>query len=122
MQPKEWDELFTSDVSVKKVQHIVMQQVRIHLATLAPGVTLSTTELVEALYPLKVAERSVQGDNSRATIFKIVGKLAREGLEDCCMKSDKPSGTFMGRPRYPWLWFCPAEDKLCPTCGQLLVE
>ena len=118
MNPQQWNELSESGargVFKKAVEH----HTRLYLATLAPGVTLTTNQLVEALYPRNVAAQSLTGDNTRNNIYRVVGQLALEGLEDCCMKGEV-SGSYFGKPKRPWIWFAPEEQPRCCMCGQTM--
>lgn len=120
MQPKEWNELFAAGKTTKQLKLAVAHEARRYLSTLARGIEIGTNALVEALYPRAIAEQSLNGDIARNGIYKFVGLLAREGLEDCCVKSKVPQGQYMGRPLYPWIWFAPEDDEcICPTCGQV---
>ena len=118
MTPKQWNELseLRSHALMKKT---VEHRVRLYLATLAPGVTITTNQLVEALYPRKVADQSLLGDNTRNNIYRAISQLATTGLEDCCMKGEV-SGSYFGKPKRPWLWFAPPEQAVCCMCGQIM--
>ena len=121
MTPKQWDRLFDpeSKNSYYTIKSSVMSAARGHLATVAPGIHLSTNELVEALYPRAVADQTLTGDLARAQLYKFIGRLAVDGLQDCCVKGEV-TGKFMGRVKRPWLWFAPPDTELCYACGQPL--
>ena len=61
-------------------------------------VTYSTNELVEALYPLKLA--SGDGITARNRIFKALKQLATRGLQDNCRKSGVPNRY----KKFGWIW------------------
>jgi hypothetical protein len=117
---QEWNALCTKEVPGKKRRQAVSKYARQYLLALTPGITISTNELGEALYPREVGERNVTNDNARTEIFRQLGLLAKDGLDDCCIKGEV-CGQFMGRPRRPWLWFCPEDQELCAACGQVVV-
>lgn len=115
----EWNNFMSPEAKFppRMLKKRVRKEVREYLSTLAPGITISTHELGEALYPQAVAVQTLRGDMTRHKIFEIIGKLANDGLDDCCVKGPV-NGKFMGKPKRPWLWFCPPDEKICPTCGQ----
>jgi hypothetical protein len=121
LTPEKWNAFFNEEVgfSQKVLKRRVEMEVRAHLAELMPGITISTNELGEALYPRAIAEASLAGDKARTTLFKMIGVLANDALSDCCVKGEI-NGQFMGKPKRPWLWFCPGDTKVCPQCGQPL--
>lgn len=118
MTPKQWNELFASGKIPRALKLSVAREARTYLITLAPGVQIGTNALVEALYPRAIADQTLEGDIARTAIYKYIGLLAKEGLDDCCIKG-AAAGQYMGRPLYPWLWFAPESSEcICPTCGQ----
>ena len=122
MTPGQWNEIFSKEagLSQKAIRRRVAMEVRALLTEVAPGITLSTNELIEALYPRAVADQSLTGDTARTHLYKIVGKLAHDDLSDCCVKGEVKDKKYMGREVRPWLWFCPEDTEVCKACGQLL--
>ena len=119
MTPEKWNVMIGAGLPAKQIKARVGKEARAHLATLALGETITTNQLVEALYPRAVADQSRIGDDTRNAIYKFIGLLAREDMADCCMKGEV-SGQFMGRPKRPWLWFSPPEQETCCMCGQVM--
>jgi hypothetical protein len=121
MTPKKWDVMFSQEAAIplRRLKAWVEKEARAHLATLAVDETTSTEKLVEALYPRDIAALSLGGDVARTAIYKIIGVLARSEMGDCCEKGEV-NGQFMGRPKRPWVWFCPPEQETCCMCGQPL--
>lgn len=121
MTPVEWKKLLgDAKASTSKVKKTIAHEARSILSQLAPGMTMGTNELVETLYPRNEADKSRAGDEARNKLYRVVQQLAVETLKDCCIKSDISSGKYMGKPRYPWIWFCPPEQELCYACGQVV--
>lgn len=121
MTPDEWNKLELPDGSIKQFKSVVSREARTFLETLLPGETINTNNLVEALYPRDIAAQSLQSDLTRTRIYTLIGQLAISGLEDCCVKGEV-QGTFYGKPKRPWIWFCPVEREVCPHCGQFLAK
>lgn len=123
MTPKQWNQLFASGKTARALKLSVAREARTYLITLAPGVQIGTNALVEALYPRAIADQTLEGDIARNGMYKFIGLLAKDGLDDCCVKATEPQGQYMGRPLYPWIWFAPETSEcLCPTCGQPVIE
>lgn len=118
MTPKEWNILYCG-ANVSQFRKAVENAARIHLATVIESI--STEQLVEALYPRETADLSLTGDTTRKHIYTALSKLAVNGLEDCCMKGGV-NGQFMGKPKRPWLWFSSGNVELCPHCNQIMPE
>ena len=116
--PKEWEAIFKSGMAMRHIKRIVEREARMHLQTIVESI--STEKLVEALYPRKAAEQSVHGSIARKGIYVAIGKLALDGLDDCCVKGEV-NGHYMGKPKRPWVWFCPDHiEEYCCMCGQLM--
>jgi hypothetical protein len=120
MDTNQWNKLLNSELPPQRITITVAMAVRTHLVALTPGMTLSTNELIEALYPRAIADQSLAGDNARTQLYKIVGKLAHDKLSDCCMKGEVKEKKYMGREVRPWIWFCPEDTDCCAVCGQPL--
>ena len=120
LSPEKWEELVATGTGLKSVRREIAQQIRIYLATLAPGITVTTKELVETLYqPRYVSDMTIAGDDTRIALYKVIVDLARTILSDCCVKGEI-QGQYMGKPKRPWLWFCPEDMEICSGCGQVL--
>lgn len=120
LTPKEWNETMEYSNSMQLIRATVAAEARLYLATLADGIELSTEKLVDGLYPRAVAEKTLAGDSARSRIYKIIAKLAANGLEDCCKKGEPNPKKFMGKTTRPWLWFNPGTVPVCYACGQAL--
>ncbi len=121
MTPEQWNQLINDHAEKLsgKVRNRIALEARLYLITLAPGIEISTNKLVEALYPRAVADKTLAGDLARRAIYKVIGQLTLDGLQDCCRKGEV-NGKFMGRPKRPWLWYCPEGVEVCCMCGQFL--
>jgi hypothetical protein len=121
MTPKQWDSLFDPETknAYYTIKSTVEHSAREHLATVAPGLQIGTNALVEALYPRAIADQTLAGDHARGQLYKLIQRLAVDGLQDCCVKGEV-QGKYMGRVKRPWLWFSPPEPELCYACGQAL--
>lgn len=123
MTPDQWNELLhpvIGEEDMKKVRGLVARDAREHLATIAPGLTITTTQLLDAFYPRELAELSLKNDHTRNAIAQQLQKCATKELEDCCVKGEV-NGQYMGKPKRPWLWFA-LPRELCPHCGQVMLE
>lgn len=83
------------------------------------GKTLSTNELVEALYPAAQA-RGPESIAARSRIYKALAALAPRGLERYCFRGTPRK--LKGREIVPWLWKAPIRDDAprCPHCGEII--
>ncbi len=116
MIPEQWNQKFAT-LPPRKLKKIVEREARIILSKLEPKVKISTEQLVESLYPREISYLTLEGDNARTGIYRLIGQLAAEGLDDCCVKG-KVNGQFMGKPKRPWLWFRCEPEEVCEFCGQ----
>lgn len=129
MTPQQWNEALAEGVAWQKAYAEVEKQARAHLiANPCFDAGCTTEELVEALYPAKLA----LGDGilARKRIFKALKALATRGLADCASRGparvlgNRKSGVKIR----PWLWHDPTEPndeaegsgKTCPHCGGAL--
>ena len=119
--PKEWDMVLRPVVPTVHAKKVIHEQARAYLLTLAQGETFSTNDLVEALYPREIADKTLGGDLARTRIYTLLAKLALDDMHDCCTKGE-PEGMFMGRPKRPWHWHAPKQREVCCLCGQHLPE
>jgi hypothetical protein len=119
--PQEWNYELRLEVPTLEAFKLIGQVARAHLEH---NVTLddmvSTTTLVEALYPLAYAKQSEAGMAARGRILKALTAraLGRYDLKDCMIRGVlQPLGIAkkMGRP---CLWHAPRKPLLCPHCGQ----
>lgn len=119
-----WNELLDphrEDRDVKKIREAIALKAREHLATVAPGLTVTTGELLEAFYPREIADQSLRGDRARHALSYQLLECTKKELSDCCIKGEV-NGQFMGRPKRPWLWFFAEPRETCPHCGQVMPE
>jgi hypothetical protein len=81
---------------------------------LDPQDYVTTTQLVDALYPLQHARGDI-GIAARKRLFKCAMTLAATDLSDCATKGDKLVKGMYGS-HYPWYWHAPRPrpKKVCP--------
>ncbi len=85
------------------------------------GEGLTTTELVEILYPEKLAKGD--GITARKRIFKALAALATRSLADCASRGEPRRLKHLHRTVKPWIWHLPgalnseATVAKCPHCG-----
>lgn len=116
MTPQEWIDFFKCERTTKEINKTIEREARAFLYTIPPGMTASTNELVEALFPRSVGDKSRRGDDVRLMLYKVIGRLAVHELSHCCVKGEV-SKRYMGKDARPWVWFCP---ECCPMCGQAM--
>lgn len=125
MLPAEWTAALAPNVEWRAAYATVAREARFFLthSPLAADVPLSTTELVEHLFPEKLARGA--GIEARKRIFKGLAALATHDLADCASRGAEQRK--MGKVSRPWLWHPPAErnpeaveTKHCPHCGGAL--
>lgn len=77
--------------------------------------TLSTTDLVELLWP----QQFVQGDGilARKRLYKALKALATRGLADCCERGQQEERVIGGVKRFahPWRWHAPKTIVTFPA-------
>jgi hypothetical protein len=122
MTPTEWNMVLRAIVPTVHAKKNVHEQARAYLTTLPQGETIGTNELIEAMYPRDVADKSLEGDEARTRIYALLAKLALDDMHDCCTKGEATGKKFMGRPARPWLWHAPKVKECCVMCGQVLPE
>lgn len=124
MTTDEWNVLLdphSPDRNVKEIRSVIALNAREYLATIAPGLTVTTGDLLEAFYPRELAELSLRGDRARDALSHFLLECTKKELSDCCVKG-KVNGQYMGKPKRPWLWFSAPPRELCPHCGQVMPE
>lgn len=107
-----------------KRRQIVRDAVLELLRTYDGGVTLTTNDVTELLWP--VAQATGEAITERRKFIDDLLRLARTELNGVCARQGPPDPhrKFMGRPLVPWLWFRPAEGiggsdhEICPLCGR----
>lgn len=117
LRPNEWHELFKAPVSTAACGRLLIE-VREYLEKLpADEVPLSTTDLTEALWPVRFAMGTAH--TARVAMVDALMQLAKTTLSDCARKAAKPRTRF-GKEFFPWLWYPPAHQTTphtCPQCG-----
>ena len=122
MTPQEWNTALRPEVPPREAQKLIGQIARAHLEhNVLVDDMVSTTTLVEALYPLAYAKQSDVGMAARGRILKALTAraLGKYDLADCMTRGVlQPLGIAkkMGRP---CLWHAPRKPLTCPHCGQL---
>lgn len=121
MTPPELNHALRPEVSAREAHALIAQLARAHLVhnVTLDGDMVSTTTLVEALYP-QAFVRSDEAKAARDRIFKALTKraLGRYDLADCMtLGPEQRLGTshFRGQP---CLWHAPRKKQVCPHCGQ----
>lgn len=123
MTPQEWIKELAPEVSNRAAQAIIAKFARAHLEH---NVTLddmvSTTTLVDALFPLSLAKQSEEGMAARDRMFQALSAraLGKYDLADCMTRGPQQrlgSSHFKGRP---CLWHAPKKLPVCEKCGQPL--
>ena len=122
LKPSEWDTILRAIVPTVHAKKVVHEQARAFLQAMDQGETISTNNLVEAMYPREIADKSLAGDEARSRIYAMLAKLALDDMHDCCTKGEPDGKKFMGRPVRPWLWHAPKAKECCPMCGQVMPE
>lgn len=122
MTPQEWNEAIAPRVDNKTAQALIAGMARIHLKhNVLAGDMVSTTTLIECLYPLAYASQSTAGMAARDRIARALTKraLGAHELADCMTVSTVPVQGKFG-VGYPCLWHAPNAHGVehCPTCGQ----
>lgn len=126
--PQQWNDAMASTVRWQDAYATVEAQARLilqHDIRAAAPNTLTTTELVEILYPPQFI-KSENAKYARERIFKALRALSVRALADCATRGLPKKTKFKGTAR-PWLWHEPtirnpeAEEldasKRCPHCG-----
>ena len=119
MTPLEWEVACHRDRRWGEAYAVVEREARAHLATLAPGVTISTNQLVERLYPVAGVRGEGQGRQRIYTALKASRKGQPMLLTDCRTKG--PLKRIMGGIKArPWVWHRPEVPAprmiCCPNC------
>lgn len=110
MTSDEWNKLLAPSVHWKDAYLSVEREARAYL-TIGNKVNVSTSALVEALYPIAEA-RGEAGVTARGRIFKALAALADHGLRDCNYRGEpKP---MRGRTIRPNIWTEPRSINLQP--------
>ena len=115
---EQWNTMLSSDNLARGKKMLAIEARRV-LLDLGEGDTLSTNDLVEAIYPRAVADQTLAGDIARTQVYKLISALALTDLSDCCEKGE-PNGQYMGKPKRPWIWFKPVGCEICCMCGQVV--
>jgi hypothetical protein len=118
--PDQWNAVLAPAISWRDAYKDVEQQTRSMLGTLRDGDTISSADLVEALYPVEAA-RGEDALKARTRIFKALSALAERGLGDCCTRGEPVKRRF-GMIR-PWRWHAPVPGRavaICAGCGRPL--
>lgn len=125
----EWSTLLHPDIPWKDAYTRVEVEARSYLQQCTdPGEQITTSELVEGLFP----EQFARGDGitARKRIFDALAALAKHQLGDCCTRGVPRKLKHRSRMVRPWLWHMPQVEfnpeatvkpgKACPHCGGML--
>lgn len=113
----------------------VRQSAAVYLATLAPDLEISTTDLAKAIWPASRAPTAAE-KQGRQRLFKVLARAAERELAAYCHRGEpverlgmryngkgKPP-TYAPQTVRPWLWHSEREPHLeaiirpvCPHCG-----
>lgn len=130
MTPQQWTQAMADTVPWQVCYPEVARITRAWLAAspVAEIDTLSSQELVEAMFPENLAVGP--GITARRRIFKALMALATRDLHDCCTRGPKQKmfqGGKSGPAIHPWRWHAPRKDATkpnverivrCPHCGE----
>lgn len=124
MKPADWNEHLEPQRPWRHAYWIVEVEVRNVLSQdrFAHDL-LSTTALVELLYPVQFAVGG--GRAARNRIFKALAALATRGLAEYTTRGEPVKIKRLGKLARPWLWHAPRaqaaeEPNCCPHCGEEL--
>ena len=123
MTPQQWIEKLNPSVPILEANKLIAKVVRAHLiANVLLDDMVSTTTLVDAIFPLDFAKQSEAGMAARKRIFQALSwrALARYDLHDCVTAGiERRVGTLkiMGTP---CLWHAPKAVPVCSECGRPL--
>lgn len=121
MTPQEWNVALPGK-RWQETYPIIEREARAFLELRKAKSTITTSELVEFLYPRKFAEQSDAGLEARAIIFKALLADKNPWRSEYAAQGPKRL-TGMNKGSRPWLWGArrAASDPAnatCPTCGQ----
>ena len=122
LDPAEWNMVLRPIVPTSHAKKVVAENARQVLGALEQGKSISTNDLVEALYAREEADKSLAGDEARMRIYKLIAMLALDGMTDCATRGEPDGKKYMGRPSRPWMWHAPRVREVCCMCGQVLPE
>ena len=123
MSPQQWNEALRPEVPTIEANKFIARIARSHLiANVLLDDMVSTTTLVEALYPIAYAKQSEAGMAARQRIIHALTDRAcgKYELRDCMTKGAPERARIAGKDRVIRrnLWHAPKLAKTCPTCGQ----
>jgi hypothetical protein len=118
MTPMEIEVVLRPEVKWREAHRVVDQIGRAHLSTLKDNETVTTNQLVNALYPVE----AVRGESSaRRRLYQILLKVhyGKPSVLDDCRIRGTERRSFGGIKVTPWLWHKPQRKVrmiCCPNC------
>lgn len=119
MTPADWNAALAPHVGWQAAYGTVENAVKLAFASpVLDGQTLSTSALVEALYPEQFARG--EGITARKRIYKALAALATRGLAAYATRGPERLLKHTNKLVRPWLWHsaAPIEVAKCPHCGK----
>ena len=123
MTPQDWNVALRPEVPNAEAHKFIATIVRAHLEhNILLDDMVSTTTLVDTIYPAALAKQSDVGKAARDRIFNALRKeyLAGHELKDCVTPGIKQKIGIAKRLGTPLLWHAPRKVKCCEACGQPL--
>jgi hypothetical protein len=119
--PSEWYDCLSGAFDRPAKLRLVERHVRDLLAARFPDI-LQTGAVVEELWPERYSFKS---EDVRASLFSLLGSLAKGSMVDCVSKGDERpgKGPFRNRMVRPTLWHSPDAKPApltCKACGQVI--
>lgn len=104
MTPSQWNEILHKSQHWKDAYAAVNREARLILDPVPRDSPMSTSELVEALYP--VAFSRGEGINARNRLYAALASLAVHDLADCCHRGAPTKRVSYGGVKiiHPWVW------------------
>lgn len=118
-----WNEVLDPAVEWRVAYPMVAERVREMLDPLPPGEVMTTTDLVERLYPAALA-LGTDGILARRRMFKAVLAMTTRDLARYASRG--PERKIRGKVSQTWVWHAPGEPnpearetEVCSICGRL---
>jgi len=119
MTPQDWDAALRPEATNPECDAFVALVVRAHLAAnVMLDDIVSTTELVQQIYPIEYARASDNGMEARHRLFKCLIRLAKGDLKDCTTRGPVQKLGKYRKPGHPILWHPPHPVAICEKCGR----
>lgn len=117
MTPIEWNRLLAPTVPWEEAYAAVERAAKLVLEG-SPLTPLGTSELVETLYPQRLAVGD--GITARRRIFKALQALEKHGLAEYVSIGAPQKMPKLNKTIRPRLWHERKPRPICPHCGQVM--